>query len=204
MSTQLIYAIALTGSIGSGKSTLVSFLSLYGFQSICADSISHKVLDEHSAEVVAHFGKEILHPDNKINRKALGNIIFASSSQREQLQAILHPHIKEAILSQARELEAKKMWYFIDIPLFFEVGGKETYPVARSLVVYTSAEKAIERIMKRDNFTLQEAKARLDAQMPIEEKCHLADDIINNDGDLRTLQQYVESYLQSLSACNLK
>ncbi len=128
----------------------------------------------------------------------LGNIIFASSSKREELQAILHPHIQKAILTQAQQLEEKKVWYFIDIPLFFEVGGKEAYPVARSLVIYTPKAKAIERIMKRNNFTFEEAKARIDAQMPIENKCRLADDIINNEGDLRTLQHNAESYIQSL------
>ena len=198
MDKQLRYAIALTGSIGSGKSTFVSLLSLYGYQSICADSIAHKVLEEHSAEVIAYFGNEILQSDNTINRKVLGNIIFASSSKREELQAILHPHIQKAILTQAQQLEEKKVWYFIDIPLFFEVGGKEAYPVARSLVIYTPKAKAIERIMKRNNFTFEEAKARIDAQMPIENKCRLADDVINNEGDLRTLQHNAESYIQSL------
>ncbi len=156
------------------------------------------MLEEHSAEVIAYFGNEILQSDNTINRKVLGNIIFASSSKREELQAILHPHIQKAILTQAQQLEEKKVWYFIDIPLFFEVGGKEAYPVARSLVIYTPKAKAIERIMKRNNFTFEEAKARIDAQMPIENKCRLADDIINNEGDLRTLQHNAESYIQSL------
>lgn len=81
---------------------------------------------------------------------------------------------------------------------FFEVGGKETYPVARSLVVYTPKDKAIARIIKRDNLSLEDATARLEAQIPIEQKCRLADDIIGNDGDLRSLQQRLESYLQSL------
>lgn len=90
------------------------------------------------------------------------------------------------------------MWYFIDIPLFFEVGGKEAFPVARSLVIYTPANKAIERIMQRDKLNFEEAKMRLDSQISIEEKCRLADDIIGNDGSLRALQQRLESYLKSL------
>ena len=195
---ELRYAIALTGSIGSGKSTLVSFLSLYGYESICGDSIAHKVLDENAVEVIEAFGDFIVGENGKINRKKLGKIIFSSSKEREKLQNILHSPIQAEILAQAWWLEEKGVWYFLDIPLFFEVGGKEAYPVARSLVVYTPKDKAIARIIKRDNLSLDEATARLDAQMPIEEKCRLADDIIGNDGDLRSLQQRLESYLQSL------
>lgn len=195
---ELRYAIALTGSIGSGKSTLVSFLSLYGYESICADSIAHKMLDENAAEVIEAFGDSIVEENGKINRKKLGKIVFSSSKEREKLQNILHSSIQAEILAQAWRLEEKGVWYFLDIPLFFEVGGKEAYPVARSLVVYTPKDKAIARIIKRDNLSLNETTARLDAQMPIEEKCRLADDIIGNDGDLRSLQQRLESYLQSL------
>lgn len=193
----LKYAIALTGTIGSGKSTLVSLLSLYGYESICADSISHQMLEAHGNEVIESFGNEIVE-NGKISRKKLGKIVFANQPKREILQKILHPYIQKEILAQAQRLEQKRVWYFLDIPLFFEVGGKDVYPVARSLVVYTPAKKAIERIMKRDNLTEQEAKARLAIQLPIEQKCRLADDIIGNDGDLRALQQRVESYLRSL------
>lgn len=195
---KLSSAIALTGSIGSGKSTLVSLFSLYGYKSICADSLAHEVLDEHSSEVIAAFGDEIQDENAKVNRKKLGKIVFASLEQRQKLESILHPHIHKSILTKAAKLEEKGAWYFLDIPLFFEVGGKDTYPVARSLVVYTPKAKAIERIMQRDNLSFEDAKARLDAQMPIEEKCRLADDIIGNDGSIRALQQRVESYIRSL------
>ncbi len=194
---KLSHGIAVTGSIGSGKSTLLSLLALYGYKSVCADSISHNMLEKHKEEVVSVFGSEIL-DNNKINRKKLGNIVFNSESQREKLQSILHPHIRKQLLSQALELEKGNEWYFLDIPLFFETGGRENYPVARSLVIYTPAKQAIERIMKRDNLTHDEAKIRLNTQMPIEEKCRLADDIIGNDGGLSILQQRVESYLRSL------
>lgn len=194
----LQYAIALTGIIGSGKSTLVSFLSLYGYESVCADSVAHEVLDENKSEVIAHFGNEITNKNGDIDRKKLAGIIFSSKEKREELQAILHPLIQAEVLSRAWQLEEKRVWYFLDIPLFFEVGGREAYPVARTLVVYTPAKQAMERIMKRDNLSFEEAKARLDSQMCIEEKCRLADDIIGNDGTLRALQQRVEAYLRSL------
>ena len=195
---QLKYAIALTGSIGSGKSTIVGLLKHYGYESICADSIAHKVLQECASEIIACFGEEVGDGKGGIIRKNLGNVVFSSEERRKQLEEIIHPRVREQILAQARELEAQKTWYFLDIPLFFEIGGKDAYPVARTLVVYTTPKKAIERIMKRDNFTFEEAQLRLNAQMSVEEKCRLADDIIGNDGDLRSLQQRVDKYIQSL------
>ena len=195
---ELKHAIALTGSIGSGKSTLVNFLALYGYKSICADTISHQMLEKHSAEVIEAFGEGITNKNGVIERKKLGAIIFASPKEREKLESILHQYIYQEKHAQAKELEKKGVWYFLDIPLFFEVGGKEAYPVARSLVVYTPVKEAIERVVQRDNLTLEEAKMRLEAQMSIEEKCRLADDIIGNDGTLRALQQRIESYINSL------
>lgn len=198
MEAALRYAIALTGIIGSGKSTLVSFLSLYGYESVCADTIAREILSQNEAQVIAHFGEAITDSSGAIDRKKLGALVFGSKSKREELQEMLHPLIQAEILARAWQLEEKRVWYFLDIPLFFEVGGKDAFPVARSLVVYTPARQAIERIMKRDSLTREEAQARLDSQIGIEEKCRLADDVIGNDGTLRALQQRVEAYLHSL------
>lgn len=192
------YAIALTGSIGSGKSTLVSFLTLYGYQSVCADSIAHQVLMESASQVLAHFGEEVSDGSGGVSRKKLGNIVFASESKKQELQDLLHPEIKRRIYEQAYKLELSKTWYFLDIPLFFEVGGKTEYPVNRSLVVYTPKEQALQRIIQRDGLSLQQAQLRLNAQMDIEEKCRLADDVLCNDGDLKALQHNLEAFLQTL------
>lgn len=192
------HAIALTGSIGSGKSTLVSFLTLYGYQSVCADSIAHQVLMESTSQVLAHFGEEVSDGYGGVSRKKLGDIVFASESKRQELQNLLHPEIKRRIYEQAYKLEPSKTWYFLDIPLFFEVGGKAEYPVNRSLVVYTPREQALQRIIQRDGLSLQQAQLRLNAQMDIEEKCRLADDVLRNDGDLKALQHNLEAFLQTL------
>lgn len=192
------YAIALTGSIGSGKSTLVSFLTLYGYQSVCADSIAHQVLMESTSQVLECFGEGISDGCGGISRKKLADIVFASESKRKELQNLLHPEIKRRICKQAYSLESSKIWYFLDIPLFFEVGGKAEYPVKRSVVVYTPREQALQRIIQRDSMSVQEAELRLNAQMDIEEKCRLADDVLRNDGDLKALQRNLESFLHSL------
>lgn len=192
------YAIALTGSIASGKSTLVSFLTLYGYQSVCADSVAHQVLAESTSQVLAHFGEEVSDGYGGVSRQKLGNIVFASESKRQELQNLLHPEIKRRICEQACRLESLKTWYFLDIPLFFEVGGKAEYPVNRSVVIYTPRDQALQRIIQRDGLSLCEAELRLNAQMDIEEKCRLADYVLRNDGDLKALQCNLEAFLRTL------
>ena len=91
------YAIVLTGGIGSGKSTIASFLKLYGYEVVCADSIAHTLLDQSAKEITEIFGNEILE-NNKINRKKLGEIVFSNKKSKETLERILHPKIKEEIL----------------------------------------------------------------------------------------------------------
>lgn len=194
----LNHAIALTGCIGSGKSTVVSLLTLYGYDCVCADKIAHSVLVAQKSSVVEVFGEVILNTQGEIERKKLGEIVFANAQKREMLESILHSHIRDEIIRQAMELEKKQAWYFLDIPLFFEVGGKDVYPTKRSVVIYAPLEESLRRIMQRDQLSMAEAQARLNAQMPIMQKCALADDVIDNSQDIKSLQRQVESYIQSL------
>ncbi|EES89080.1 dephospho-CoA kinase [Helicobacter canadensis] len=186
------YAIVLTGGIGSGKSTIASFLKLYGYEVVCADSIAHTILDQSTKEVVEIFGKEILE-NNRINRKRLGEIVFNDKKKKEILEKILHPKIKEEILKQAKALETKKIPYFLDIPLFYET---KNYPFKEVLLVFVPREIQIQRIQKRDHLELQAIQARISSQIPLEEKKQLASYVIDNSGDLENLQKEVEKYLQ--------
>lgn len=189
----LKYAIALSGGIGSGKSTIASLLRLYGYCVICADSIAHKVLDESKESVVAKFGNEILGSDGKIARKKLGKIVFSHASLRKELEVILHPKIRAEIVIQAQAQELKKIPYFVDIPLFFECGD---YPIAHSLLIATTQELQIQRLKKRDSLSEKEVISRIKAQMPLEQKRVMADYVIENCGSLESLQQELECYLR--------
>lgn len=186
------YAIVLTGGIGSGKSTIASFLKLYGYEVVCADSIAHTILDQSAKEVVEIFGKEILE-NNRINRKKLGEIVFNDKKKKGILEKILHPKIKEEILKQAKALETKKIPYFLDIPLFYET---KNYPFKEVLLVFVPREIQIQRIQKRDHLESQAIQARISSQMPLEEKKQLASYVVDNSGDLENLQKEVEKYLQ--------
>ena len=186
------YAIVLTGGIGSGKSTIASFLKLYGYEVVCADSIAHTLLDQSTKEITEIFGNEILE-NNKINRKKLGEIVFSNKKSKETLERILHPKIKEEILKQAKALESKKIPYFLDIPLFYETNN---YPFKEVLLVFVPKEIQVQSIQKRDRLESQAIQARISSQIPLEEKKKLANYIIDNSGDLENLQKEVEKYLQ--------
>ena len=185
------YAIALTGGIGSGKSTACSFLKLYGYHVICADEIAHEILEDSKNEVLEVFGSEILE-DCKINRKKLGLIVFNDKDKKIQLEKILHPKIKLKITKEAEILDENKIPYFIDIPLFFET---KNYEILETLLIYVPQDLQIQRVMKRNNFTYNEAIMRIKAQMDIEKKKKLATYVIDNSGDLESLQKEIEKYL---------
>lgn len=189
----LKYAIALSGGIGSGKSTVASLLKLYGYCVICADSIAHRVLEDNKDAVVEVFGIEILDEQGEIDRKKLGEIVFSNGNFRKELEAILHPKIKAEILERAQREERKRIPYFVDIPLFFECGD---YPIAHSLLVFTTQELQISRLRERNGFSKEEALRRINAQMPLEDKHNLASYVIDNCGSLESLQQKLEHYLQ--------
>lgn len=182
-------AIVLTGGIASGKSTVSALMQLYGFRVIDADKIAHKVLDESSAEVIKSFGSEYV-VGNRVDRKKLGALIFADKEKREQLEAIVHPKIRDEILSQAKQQESFGKPYFIDIPLFFEREG--VYNIDKVLIVYTTKEQQLERLMKREGLSEKEAMQRVDAQLPIDSKRDRATYIIDNTKNLIHLQNECE------------
>lgn len=187
------YAIALTGGIGSGKSTAASLLKLYGYAIIDADTIAHKVLEQSTKEVIKIFSDIIL-TEGKIDRKKLGNIVFKNKALRNKLENLLHPRIKENILEQSHLLDKKKIPYFIDIPLFFETNH---YEITQTLLIFTEQPIQIERIKKRNALSDEAILERINAQIPLHQKKKLAKYVINNNGDLENLQKEIEKYLQN-------
>ena len=181
-------AIALTGGISTGKSTVCNLFKLHGFLTIDADVIAHKLLDENSNKIAAMFGEQYVE-NGKVLRKELGKIIFSNEENKLKLEALLHPLIKEEIIKESRIFEEQNKPYFVDIPLFFE---KMNYPISKSLVIYTPKELQIQRLMKRDNIDENEAKLKISNQMDIEEKRKLANMVIDNSKDLKHLQAEVE------------
>lgn len=188
------HAVALTGGIATGKSTVASLFKLHGFLTIDADKIAHKLLDLHYQDIEHLFGKEYI-DNKKVLRKKLGNLIFNDEVQKKRLEKFIHPLIKEEIIKEAEVFETQKKPYLIDIPLFFE---KQNYNIEKSIVVYLPKEIQIQRLMKRDSCTFDEAQVRINNQMDIEEKKSLATYIIDNSLDLPHLQNEVERVKKAL------
>ena len=160
------HAIALTGGIATGKSTVASLFMMHGFLTIDADKIAHKILDENISKISELFGDKYIE-NNKVQRKELGNLIFNNQSEKKKLENFIHPLIKEQIIKDAKIFEEQKKPYLIDIPLFFE---NKNYDIKNSIVVYTPKEIQISRLMARDKSTKDEALSRINNQMDIEDK----------------------------------
>ena len=193
-SKEFTHAIALTGGIATGKSTVASLFMMHGFLTIDADKIAHKILDENVFKITELFGERYI-KDNKVERKELGNLIFNNEIEKKKLENFIHPLIKEQIIKDARVFEEQKKPYLIDIPLFFE---NKNYDIKNSIVVYTPKDTQIERLMLRDKSTKDEALSRINNQMDIEDKKNLASYVIDNSLNLKNLQKEVERIKKEL------
>ncbi|GAA8821427.1 dephospho-CoA kinase [Helicobacter pylori] len=190
-------AIALTGGIGTGKSTTIKILESQGYQILDADKIAHQLLQERRFEIAQHFGSDILEKDI-LNRKKLGAIVFQNANELKWLENFLHPLIRECMLQKAYELEKNHQAYFLDIPLFFEVGGKKCYPVSKVVLIYAPRVLQIERLLERDKLKEAEILQRLACQIDIEQKRTMSDYIIDNSSSLKDLNKQVERFLKTL------
>ncbi|WP_149717918.1 dephospho-CoA kinase [Campylobacter concisus] len=190
-------AYVITGSIASGKSTVVNLLKERGFSVIDADLIAHEQLEICKCEIVNAFGEQILDEAGKIDRKKLGAIVFNEPKKLKNLEQILHPKIKAEIFFKASQLEGLGQVYFVDIPLFFE--KKERYAEFKNVaVIYAPKELLLSRLMSRNGLSLNEAKARVELQIDIEQKRKKANFIIDNSGDKENLEQELEKFLRQI------
>ncbi|GMA64845.1 dephospho-CoA kinase [Alicyclobacillus fastidiosus] len=187
--------VGLTGGIGTGKSTVSDMLRQLGAYVVDADVWARRVVEPGSdglEEIRKAFGDRVLEPDGSLNRKALGQLIFGDTSLRARLNDITHPRIRLGMMRETAEyLEAHPgepvVW---DVPLLFE--GETKRLVDCTILVYTPPEIQLARLMARDQSTEVEARARIAAQMPIDEKRRLATYIIENDGTLEKTREQVQ------------
>jgi len=189
-----VYAVALTGGIATGKSSVARMFAEDGYTVIDADRIAHEVLAEQKEKIAEMFGETMIKEGN-VDRKALGAVVFADPLKRKKLEQLLHPLIYEEIEAQAKTEDAKGRPYIVDIPLFFE--GKR-YPIERSLVVYAPQTLQIERAMNRDGLTREAVLERIAAQIDIEEKRYMGDFVIDNSGDQNQLRVEYERIKEAI------
>ena len=192
-------AYVITGSIASGKSTVVNLLKERGFSVIDADLIAHKQLEICKREIVETFGEQILDETGRIDRKKLGDTVFNEPKKLKNLEQILHPKIKAEIFFKASQLECLGQVYFVDIPLFFE--KKERYAEFKNVaVIYAPKELLLSRLMNRNALNLEAAKARVELQMDTEQKKKMAKFVIDNSNDRENLKLELEKFLKQICA----
>lgn len=192
--------LGLTGGIATGKSTVSAMLRERDIPVIDADLIAHEVVEPGKPAyeaIVKHFGKEILLPDERINRKDLGEIVFSDEVERQKLNAIVHPEVRRLMREQAEQVERDGAEIvFMDIPLLFE--SKLQHMVDKIVVVYAPASMQLTRILERDELDEEQAMKRLRAQMPIDQKKTEADFLIDNTGTREETERQVEQMLADI------
>ena len=192
--------VGLTGSIGVGKSFVGSVFVELGCRLLDADETAREVVlpgTEGLNAIVREFGPDVLQTDGTLDRKTLGSIIFVNPEKRQRLNGILHPRIIE------RQDEVLHRWEaedpngiaIVDAALMIESGGYKRFD--KLIVVHCRPEVQLERLMLRDGLSLDEARNRIDSQMPQSEKQKFADYLIDtSDGFELTRQRTKEVYNQ--------
>ena len=192
--------VGLTGGIGSGKSAVSRLLQSYGAVVVDADLIAREVVEVGTpglAAVVAAFGREVLQPDGSLDRPALGRLVFADSTALATLNAITHPRIAErttALFREAAEAGAEVLVH--DVALLVEHGLTRHYDAV--VVVAASPATQLDRLVRLRGMAEDDARARIAAQAPLEDKLAVATHVIRNDGPLEELAPQVERLWTSL------
>jgi dephospho-CoA kinase len=149
--------------------------------------------------IVRAFGPEVLGPDGELDRPRMAARVFADPEARARLEAIVHPAVRRAVVAETARLAAEGHDLAVyDVPLLFETGLDRDVDCV--LVVYAPREVQRERLVGRDGLGAAEAEARLDAQMPIEEKARRADVVVTNEGDVAALREKAGPLLAALRA----
>lgn len=175
--------IGLTGGIGSGKSTVTGMLRDLGAAVVDADEAARAVVEPGQpalAEIVAEFGEEVLGPDGRLDRKAVADRVFSDEAARQRLNAITHPRVRERmaiLIGEAAEAGAEIV--VMDTPLLYEAGLDEG--VAETVVVWVPREVQVERAVARGMDEV-DVRARIAAQMSLDEKRDRAGHVIDNSG----------------------
>lgn len=183
---------AITGSIGTGKSTISNIIKSLGYEIIDCDEIVHKLYQEN--DVILKIEK--LFPnviENKtINRKKLGQIIFNNSEEKKKLESLIHPLVRNKIKNKGRE----NRLIFVEVPLLYESKMEDMF--VKVICVACDKDIQVKRIMARNNISKEETEKIIASQMPIEEKIRLADFVIYNNGDINKLIDETKKIINSI------
>jgi dephospho-CoA kinase len=186
----MILKIGLTGGIGSGKSTACEIFSELGVPVIDADTIAHNVVKPGMPAlqlIIDEFSVNIITKDGCLNRKKLRDRIFINETDRKKLENILHPIIYENISHEAENINFS--YCIISIPLLLETGVSDI--IDRILIIDVPKELQLSRASVRDNASLNDIEGIIQAQISRDDRLATADDVINNEGDIKNLRKQI-------------
>ena len=192
--------IGITGSIGSGKTTVAKLFSRHWYNRIDADEIGHEIIKKNSVaykKVIKGFGSEILDKNKNINRKKLGEIVFSDRNKLKKLNSIMHTIIINEIINQIKKIKekcGKKTKIVIDAPLLLETGTKNL--VDKTIVVKCDIENIIKRSKR---YTKERIEKILKSQTPLDEKLKYADFVVDNNKDSKHLKKQVKNIIKKLN-----
>jgi len=186
--------VGLTGSVGTGKSTVANLFKELGAYVVDWDELAREVTRPHLKawkEIVEYFGKSILNEDLTINRQKLADIVFSDKEKVAKLNQIVHPEVlkeDERMTSEIKSLDPNAL-IIKDIPLLFEL----TSPIfVDRIVVVSASEQTQLKRLEEMGMSREDAQSRIKSQLPLEEKIKSADFVINNDGPLEETKRQVE------------
>ena len=193
--------IGLTGGIGSGKSSVSALFSDWGSYIFDADSVAKEILNHNETaqgEIIAEFGTDILDGNNTIDKQKLARIAFQDENHQLRLNTIIHPYIFSEIDSKFDIILAKKEHeiFVVDAALIYE-SGADTH-MDYVIVVTSHLRLRTQRIMERGGLTREEFLDRVDLQWPDEDKVHMADFVIHNNGTEKDLFEESKKVFNSL------
>lgn len=171
--------IAITGNIASGKSTVQEFLEEKGYKVLDTDKVSHELLTVKNDELFNAFKDYDVFENGEFSRYKVGQLIFSDENARKKIASIMHPQIADKIKEFFAENSNEDV-LFVGIPLLFE--AKMEYLFDKILLIYTDDDIRLERLLKRNRYTKAHAKARINSQMPQNEKFNKSDFVIINNG----------------------
>jgi len=189
-----VKVLGLTGGIGSGKSMVLSMFANLGAEVIDADQLAREVVEPGQPaleEIATAFGRDMLMPDGRLDRGKLARIIFADPVARARLNAITHPRIRERMATEMALRGSRPGLLIVDIPLLYENDRSDT--VESVIVVWVDAKTQLRRLTERDGLTPDEARQRIAAQMPLDEKRARADLVVDNSGSRENTRRQVEA-----------
>ncbi len=185
--------VGLTGGIGSGKTTVARMLEARGAVVFDADLLAREAVAPGTPgyeRVLERFGDTVLTPAGDIDREALAEVVFADAQARRDLEAIVHPEVRRLFAEGIERYEGTDAVVVFSAPLLVETGMHTAFQVL--IVVATSVRTQVERLLRDRGLAEEEARRRIAAQLPLEDKAAVADILLDNEGTLDELEGQVE------------